>query len=169
MGSQHSGVRRAHSVGNKTQQRHRGTFRHRLNVNGPPKSCRASVAVEALEDRTMLSSGTLTALDAYVAAPDLSYHYSLNSTLTGPGYTDYIIDMTSQTWRSPSEVDRTVWQHWLQIFVPTTIRSTTAVLYITGGSNSSTPPTAADGYGAQSVTTLGAITVVLPDVPNEPL
>jgi len=110
-----------------------------------------------------------TALDTYVAAPDPSYHYSLNSTLTGAGYTDYVIDMTSQTWRSPSEVDRTAWQHWLQIIVPSAVRSSTAVLQIGGGSNSSTPPTAADGIGALTATTLGAITVVLPTVPNEPL
>jgi ELWxxDGT repeat protein len=109
------------------------------------------------------------ALDTYVAAPDPSYHYSLNSTLTGTGYTDYVIDMTSQTWRSPTEVDRTAWQHWLQIIVPTTVRSSTAVLEIGGGSNSVTPPTTPDGITVQTATTLGAITVLLPTVPNEPL
>jgi ELWxxDGT repeat protein len=109
------------------------------------------------------------ALDTYVAVPDPSYHYSLNSTLTGTGYTDYVIDMTSQTWRSPAEVDRTAWQHWLQVIVPTAVKSSTAVLEIGGGSNSATPPTTPDGIGVQTATTLGAITVVLPTVPNEPL
>jgi PhoPQ-activated pathogenicity-related protein len=112
---------------------------------------------------------TPTALDTYVAAPDSSYKYSLKSTLTGPGYTDYVIDLTSQTWRSPTEVDRTVWKHWLQIIVPATLKTTTAVLFIAGGSNSSTPPTTANQFGVTTATTLGAIATVLPTVPNEPL
>ena len=29
-----------------------------------------------------------------------------------------MIDMTSQTWRTPAEVDRTVWKHWLTIVKP---------------------------------------------------
>jgi PhoPQ-activated pathogenicity-related protein len=146
----------------------------RLLQESAPKRAKilGRVAVEFLEDRTLLSpaaSTTLTALDAYVAAPDSSYHYSLNSTLTGTGYTDYVIDLTSQTWRSASEVDKPVWHHWLQIVVPTTATTTTAVLEVTGGSNTSGAPTSADGYGVLSATTLGAITTILPDVPSEPL
>ena len=45
----------------------------------------------------------------------------------------------------------------------------TAALEIGGGSNSSTPPSAADATGVQTALALGAITVVLPTVPNEPL
>ncbi len=129
------------------------------------------LVVEVLEERTLLSAAAIqqTALDAYVAAPDPSYHYSLNSTLTGTGYTDYVINMTSQTWRSAAEVDRPVWQHWLQILVPSTVTSSTAVLDITGGFNSSTAPSTPDALGVLSATSLGAITVVLPTVPNEPL
>ena len=41
-----------------------------------------------------------TPLDDYVAAPDSSYRYSVLDTVTGPGYTAYIIEMTSQSWRS---------------------------------------------------------------------
>jgi PhoPQ-activated pathogenicity-related protein len=125
------------------------------------------IGIETLEDRTLLS-GTPTALDAYITAPDPAYQFSLNSTITGPGYTDYVINMISQTWRSPSEVNKTVWQHWLQIIVPTTVKSHTDVLEIGGGSNGAAP-TAADSTGVLTATTLGAITTVLPTVPNEPL
>jgi PhoPQ-activated pathogenicity-related protein len=122
-----------------------------------------------LENRIVPSSSGQTALDAYVAAPDPAYAYSLNSTLSGPGYTDYVINMTSQTWRSPAEVSPSTWQHWLQVIVPSTVKSQTGVLQIGGGSNSASPPTSADGTGVQTATTLGAITTVLPTVPNEPL
>jgi PhoPQ-activated pathogenicity-related protein len=152
-------------------------FVHRWLIRGRSRRARSRdscsrLAIEPLEDRTLLTAGapaTLTALDAYVSAPDSSYHYSLNSTLFGPGYTDYVIDMTSQTWRSTSEVDRTAWQHWLQIVIPSTVQSKTAVLGITGGSNTSTPPATADSMGVFSATALGAVTVILPTVPNEPL
>jgi PhoPQ-activated pathogenicity-related protein len=135
------------------------------------------LALEALEDRVVPSvarptaalTTPQTALDAYVAAPDPAYTYSLNSTLTGTGYTDYVINMTSQTWRSSAEVDRPTWQHWLQIVVPSAVKSSTAVLEIGGGSNSTTAPTSADGTSVLTATTAGAITVLLPTVPNEPL
>src|ERR1700722_1212431 len=116
------------------------------------------IGLEKLEDRTLLSSTPQTALDAYIAAPDPAYHYSLNSTLTGPGYTDYVINMISQTWRSPSEVNSTVWQHWLEVIVPTNVTSHTDVLEIGGGSNSGTAPTSADSTGVLTALSLGAIT-----------
>jgi PhoPQ-activated pathogenicity-related protein len=128
----------------------------------------ALLHLEILEDRTLMSAG-LTALDAYVAASDPSYTYSLNSTITGTGYTDYVINLTSQTWRSSADVDKPVWQHWLQIIVPTHVTRTTAVLEITGGSNTAPAPSTADSIGLQTATALGAVTVVLPDVPSEPL
>ncbi len=49
-----------------------------------------------------------TPLDDYVAAPDSSYRYSVLDTVSGPGYTAYIIEMTSQSWRTEGEVDRTL-------------------------------------------------------------
>ncbi|HEV8067368.1 MAG TPA: PhoPQ-activated protein PqaA family protein [Planctomycetaceae bacterium] len=137
--------------------------------------------IELLEDRALLSgtpggSSTLptltpsqqTALDTYVAAADSSYHFSLNSTLTGTGYTDYVINMVSQTW-TPSPGDSQVWQHWVQIIVPTTVSTHTAVLNISGGTNSSTAPTSPDAQSLATATTLNAITVFLPTVPNEPV
>jgi PhoPQ-activated pathogenicity-related protein len=157
-----------------------GTNGGRFKKTRSRSRLRGKLSIERLEDRTLLSSGTtsavvplapgtLTGLDNYVSAPDSSYKYSLNSTLTGPGFTDYVIDLTSQTWRSPSEVDKTLWKHWLQIIVPTVVTRTTAVLEITGGSNLSSAPTTPDGFGLSTATTLGAVAVVLPDVPSEPL
>jgi PhoPQ-activated pathogenicity-related protein len=172
MWSGHYLVRLAESILTKTNQRQDGTFRRRRKTFGAHKLLGARITLEVLEDRTLLSSTTSitpTALDAYVAAPDPSYHYSLNSVIYSTGYTDYIIDMTSQTWRSPSEVNITAWRHWLQVIIPSTVSSTTAVLRIQGGSNASAPPTTADAFGVQTATTLDAITAVLPMVPSEPL
>ncbi|MFO1020592.1 MAG: PhoPQ-activated protein PqaA family protein [Planctomycetales bacterium] len=140
-------------------------------------------ALEQLELRELLSATTvdpdpsqiapdsivLTALDNYIAKPDASYTYSLNSTLTGTGYKDYIIDMTSQTWRTAAEVDHPVWKHWVQIIVPDIVTSNTAILNIIGGSITSPPPTTPNATALQTALTTGAIAVLLPMVPNEPL
>src|SRR5436305_1456078 len=55
----------------------------------------------------------LTALDRYVAAPDPTYAYKLVNTIKAPGQTTYVLELTSQTWLTPKEVDRPVWKHWL--------------------------------------------------------
>ena len=41
-----------------------------------------------------------TALDRYVAAPDPNYKYELVSTTPGAGFTTYVLDLTSQQWRT---------------------------------------------------------------------
>ena len=59
--------------------------------------------------------GKQTALDRYVAQPDDSYGWKLAKTIDGDGFTGYVIDLTSQTWRTTDDVDRPVWKHWLTI------------------------------------------------------
>src|ERR1044071_1650970 len=76
-----------------------------------------------------------TALDRYVAKADPSYSWKLINTITGQGFHEYVIELTSQTWRSASEVDRPVWKHWLTIVKPDKTTSNKALLFIGGGSN----------------------------------
>ena len=76
-----------------------------------------------------------TALDQYVAKPDPSYAWKVVRTLRDPGLTTFVVDLKSQTWRSPDEVDRTLWQHWLLIAKPDGATSDTAMLFIGGGRN----------------------------------
>lgn len=111
----------------------------------------------------------LTALDRYVAAPDPSYKYELVNTVPGAGYTTYVIELTSQTWRAPNEVDRTVWKHWLTIVKPTEVKHSKAFLYITGGNNNSSAPKAADEQMARIATMTKSIVTELRMVPNQPL
>jgi PhoPQ-activated pathogenicity-related protein len=110
-----------------------------------------------------------TALDRYVAAPDSSYSYSLSRTIALPGLTAYQLDMVSQTWRTAAEVDRPVWHHWVTIFKPDQVTTATAMLYIDGGSNQSSPPNAPDATMTMLSAQSGAVVVELDQVPNEPL
>ncbi len=110
-----------------------------------------------------------TPLDDYVAAPDDSYTYSVVKTDTGPGYTAYILEMTSQSWRSKDEVDRTLWKHWLTIVKPANATGDKALLWITGGSNNRPAPDSADKMLVGVALGTGAVVADLKMVPNQPL
>ncbi len=112
-----------------------------------------------------------TPLDDYVAAPDSSYAYSLNSVISGTGYTGYVYHMASQRWRdTPSEIDRNLWEHWLVMAVPAVVsHPTTALLFIDGGSNSGNAPSAIEAMLAQIATATQSIVVDLRMIPNQPL
>lgn len=115
------------------------------------------------------AASEMTALDRYVAAPDPSYKYELVGTLPGNGYKAFVIELTSQTWRSPNEVDRTVWKHWLTIVKPDEVKHNNGFLYITGGNNNSAAPKAADANLANVATLTKSIVAEIKMVPNQPL
>lgn len=110
-----------------------------------------------------------TALDDYVKKPDASYKYSLVNTIEGKGYTAYVIDMTSQSWRNKKEVDRTLWKHWLTIIKPDKIKSDMGLLWINGGSNNNDAPKNADFMMVQIALGSGTVVADLKMVPNQPL
>lgn len=110
-----------------------------------------------------------TPLDDYVAAPDASYSYTVLNTVTGPGYTAYIIEMTSQSWRSKDEVDRTLWKHWLTIVKPINAAGDKALLWINGGSNRGRAPDSADKMLVGVALGAGTVVADLRMVPNQPL
>ena len=120
----------------------------------------------------VLSTASLalgTPLDDYVAAPDASYRYDVVKTVKGPGYTAYIIDMISQSWRTKDEVDRPLWQHWLTIIRPDGAKADTALLWINGGSNGKPAPEEPDKMLTGVALAANAVVVDLRTVPNEPL
>jgi len=110
-----------------------------------------------------------TALDRYVKKPDATYRYQLVSTTRGEGYTTYVIDLTSQTWRQPSEVDRTIWKHWLTLVRPDRVASTTGFLFITGGSIKDRAPARVNQSYVENALTTQSVVAELQDVPNEPV
>jgi PhoPQ-activated pathogenicity-related protein len=110
-----------------------------------------------------------TPLDDYVAKPDANYTYSLVNTVDGPGYTAYIIDMTSQKWRSKDEVDRPLWKHWLVIVKPANADTDKVLLWIDGGSNGRPAPDSPDKMLVGIALGAGAVVADLKMVPNEPL
>ncbi len=112
---------------------------------------------------TSVVGAETTALDLYLAKPDTNYGYTHLDTRIGEGYTIYDIAMTSQAWRSPAEVDRTLWQHQVLIAVPWfpfTANQHTALLVINGGQNQKAGSGNDDLIGLLSVAT-GAVSAMV--------
>src|SRR5580658_2255172 len=114
-------------------------------------------------------AGKVTGLDRYVQAPDANYHYDLVNTIPGDGYTTYVLNMTSQAWRSAAEVDHPIWKHWLTIVRPDQVKGTTGFLFITGGSIKDKAPENANAQIVDNAVTTHTVVAELRGVPNEPL
>ena len=116
-----------------------------------------------------LRAGKQTALDDYIRKPDSSYQWALISHSQYKGYSTYIVDMTSQSWRNSREVSRTKWQHWLTLVMPDKPCSDTAMLLISGGNNGGTAPKKASQKSVEIVKTTGCAVAELGMVPNQRL
>lgn len=109
-----------------------------------------------------------TALDRYVAAPDDAYRYELRHTAQLFGVTIYQADLVSQRWRGAAELDRPEWRHTLTILRPARLETSTALLFISGGSNDDSQ-TVADPQLLLAAAQTGAILIHLAQVPNQPI
>ncbi len=110
-----------------------------------------------------------TALDRYIAKLDPSYSWKLVHTGRGEGYSTFVLELTSQTWRTAAEVDRPVWTHWLTIVRPDQVRSSTAFLFIGGESNKAPMPQHASARVADLATATQTVVAAVAMVPNQPL
>jgi PhoPQ-activated pathogenicity-related protein len=117
----------------------------------------------------LAAAGQQTALDRYVHAPDPSYKFELVKTIPGEGYTAYVLDLTSQTWKPPVAPDREIWKHWLTVVRPEHVDHTTGFLYITGGSNNDKAPEKVDALISDIALTTHSVVAELRMVPNQPI
>ncbi|MFN7946284.1 MAG: PhoPQ-activated pathogenicity-related family protein [Blastocatellia bacterium] len=110
-----------------------------------------------------------TALDRYIAQKDSVYGWRLVSTIDGQGCKGYVLELTSQTWRTAADVDRPVWKHWLTIVKPDKITTNKALLYIGGGNNGDPAPTTLSERAANIAVDTNSVVAELGMVPNQPL
>ena len=127
-----------------------------------PASAAAAVDLSVKEDEK-------TALDAYVAKPDPAYKWELKATYPGDGQTTYVLEMTSQTWRSEADVDRPVWTHWMTVVKPTEVKSDKALLFVWQGDNTDPAPTSAQERSIRIAKETGSVVAEVGMVPNQPL
>ena len=133
----------------------------------------AAVRDRALVDPNPVSptviNTELTSIDRYVAAPDPTYRWDLVSSQATPDGTMFVIDLKSQTWLKPGEVDRPLWQHWLTIFKPSGVTSNKALMFIGGGGNGGDAPKGLDARVAAIAKATKSVVAELKQVPNQPL
>jgi PhoPQ-activated pathogenicity-related protein len=110
-----------------------------------------------------------TALDRYIAKPDAVYGWKLIKTIPGEGEHTYVLELTSQTWRSEAEVDHPVWKHWLTIIRPDRVAANKALLFIGGGSNRDPAPNQASVRAEAIARDTQTVVAELGMVPNQPL
>lgn len=119
----------------------------------------------------------LSTLKRYIrdAGPPL---YTVHSTqplpYDGKLYSVHILDLNSQTFRA-GEVEPAEWHHWMVVIAPSALATDTALLIISGGSNSVAPNfdpfdlSGDEAIALEFVARTGAAAVLLPTVPNQPL
>ena len=110
-----------------------------------------------------------TAVDRYVAAPDPAYGWKLVGTIPSAGATTYVLELTSQTWRSAKDVDRPVWKHWLTIVKPDRVVGTTGMMVIWQGDNDDPAPTKASERAMRMALATHTVVAEVGMVPNQPL
>jgi PhoPQ-activated pathogenicity-related protein len=127
------------------------------------------VPVFAVTARGAEPARKLTPLDQYVALRDPTYSWKLVKTIPGQGFTTFVLDLKSQSWRQSPEVDRAVWQHFLVITKPDEVKHETAFLMIGGGKNGGEPPAQSIDASALIARNTHSVVADLGMVPNQPL
>ena len=128
----------------------------------------AATAAVLLAGAPAIAKGP-NALDAYVAKADPSFGWKVVGPIRGEGYHGAVLELTSQTWSAPKDVDAMVWKHWLTIIVPDKVSHDKAFLYITGGNKGDPAPTKPADRFAKLAMDTASVVVELDDVPNQPL
>lgn len=129
----------------------------------------AATAAAGLLRAPALAGGFDTALDRYIAKPTPEYRFEVLNTIESAGMRTRIVSMTSQRWRSSSEVDKPLWTHWLAITEPPQVKTPICLLVVSGGSTTDAPPTKIDSTASDVASRTGAIVAELHAVPNQPL
>jgi PhoPQ-activated pathogenicity-related protein len=127
------------------------------------------LVVAAISIRPAPVSAQETALDRYIAKRDSSYAWKIVKRIEGDGYKGYVVDLSSQSWRSAAEVDRPVWKHWLTIVRPDKTTSGAALLFIGGGNNLDPAPESPQDRIVMFAKESNTVVAELGQVPNQPL
>jgi PhoPQ-activated pathogenicity-related protein len=133
-----------------------------------PKPAEPAAAAPAGPDLSVKDSEK-TPLDAYLAKPDPAYKWELKATYPGDGFTTYVLELTSQSWRTSADVDRPVWTHWMTIVKPAEIKSDKGLLFIWQGDNTDPAPVKAQDRSVRIAKETGSVVAEVGMVPNQPL
>src|SRR5688572_12784014 len=118
---------------------------------------------------TARRGATETALDRYVAKADPSFAWKKVAEVRDESATAYTLDLVSQQWLTPAEVNRPEWRHWVTIIKPDNVAHSTALLFINGGSNRPGPAPRPGREFIELAKTTRSVVIELRMVPNQTL
>ena len=116
-----------------------------------------------------LGAGPHDVLEDYVDKPDDAYRWSIEHVEKLDDMKHLVVDLNSQSWLDEKTVNRSVWKHWLRVYVPEEPTTNVAMLFIGGGKNQSEVPTNVLEDFALLAKVTQTIVVYLGQVPNQPL
>ena len=105
----------------------------------------------------------------YVQQADPAYKWEVAQTIPGAIAETTVIRLTSQSWRTKEDVDRTAWEHWLVVVKPAKLTTNKAFLIVGGSGNDRAMPDGANAVVSQIAAATGSIVAELRMVPNQPL
>jgi len=122
------------------------------------------------EDRAATAVG-ITALDRYVSREDPVYGWEHYATDQDLGVDIHYLTMVSQRWRTEEECDRPVWEHELNIILPSAAvlePNATAVIVVNGGGNEDPfPDSDYDDALSAYAAIAGYVVADLKQIPNQ--
>ena len=108
-------------------------------------------------------------LDDFLARPDTNYAWRVVRSEKHPEGLYALIELTSQAWRGADEVNRSVWKHRLEVYLPADLKHDLALIDINGGDAGQPPPAGPNGFLAEMAVKFKAVVARLADVPNQPI
>ena len=101
--------------------------------------------------------------------PAYRYNFSVNTSKEATPHGIALLEMTSQTWLSTSEVNKPEWTHWVTVIRPTTVKHRTALVFVAGGANDGKPPARPYPLLVDFALATQSVVAELRMVPNQPL
>ena len=94
------------------------------------------ISLQACQNQTSEKGETLpvSALKTYVNESSTDFSFEIKDTISHPKAKVFHIKMNSGRWLSEKEVNNPLWWHWVDIVVPETKDTETALMFIGGGS-----------------------------------
>lgn len=116
------------------------------------------------------TSALATPLDDYVNTPDPAFKYTLDEAASSskPTHDVKVYHLVSQEWLKSTEVDRTLWEHWVTVVVPKEHKYKLAMVVISGGGNGGPAPET-NAVLEQIALRTGSIVMEIKQIPNQPL
>lgn len=112
---------------------------------------------------------TMSLMADYLSITYPGYRYEHVNTITGSGYTAFVLRMVSQEWLTDDLVDTTEWWHWVTIIVPDQLHHSTGLLFIDAGNRNTSQPESVSSNLIKFAIESQSVVVELHNVPFQPL